>query len=190
MSALRLGRPEPPQGIEPRHRSQVDARPIHEYLQGDSSGWSSFDSWSAHFLGGSTVMGGSRTPRRCTTAEPLTGVRERVHAIPVLVVHLDQRALQPLVDRDYPTHRQGGSRSLGWVRGLWLTPRLSEGDRRLNLVAPWATPRRHTRRECTGQRVHSLDVRDDPLAMVCRPERGDALECLGGGTESTHAPRL
>jgi hypothetical protein len=111
-------------------------------------------------------MGGFRTPRQCTMAEPLSRVSERVDASPVLVTHLDRRGLQPLVDRYCPTHGKRVGRSLGWVSVLWLTPRLFEGDHRLNHVVPWAKPRRHTLHECTGQPVYSLDVCHDCLATV------------------------
>ena len=55
--------------------------------------------------------------------------------------------LQPLWDAHVPTHGNGVGLSLGWVSVLWLTHLLSEGDHRLNHVAPWATQRLHTRRD-------------------------------------------
>jgi hypothetical protein len=69
-------------------------------------------------------------------AETLTMVSERVAAMPVLLAHLARLGLQPLVDEHVPTHGNGVGLRLGWVSVLWLTPMLSEGDHRLNHVAP------------------------------------------------------
>ena len=74
-------------------------------------------------------------------AETLTIVSERVDDIPVLLAHLARLGWQPLLDAHFPTHGNWVGLSLGWVSVLWLTPILSEGDHRLNHVAPWATQR-------------------------------------------------
>ena len=99
-------------------------------------------------------------------AETLTLVSERVDDMPVLLAPLDRMGLQPLLDEHFPTHGNWVGLSLGWVSVLWLTHILSEGDHRLNHVAPWATQRLHTLQACTGQPVHPLDVSDDRLATV------------------------
>jgi transposase len=99
-------------------------------------------------------------------AETLTMVSERVAAMPVLLAHLARLGLQPLVDEHVPTHGNGVGLRLGWVSVLWLTPMLSEGDHRLNHVAPWATPRLHTLQACPGPSVPPLDVSDDRVATV------------------------
>src|SRR4029453_13272982 len=99
-------------------------------------------------------------------AEPLKIVSERVDDIPLLLAQLDRMGLQPLLDEHFPTHGNWGGLSLGWVRVLWLTHILSEGDHRLNHVAPWAKQRLQTLRECTGQPVHPLDVGDDRPATA------------------------
>ena len=99
-------------------------------------------------------------------AETLTIVNERVDDIPVLLAHLARLGLQPLLDEHFPTHGNWVGLSLGWVSVLWLTHILSEGDHRLNHVAPWAKQRLHTLQGCTGQPVHPLDVSDDRLATV------------------------
>jgi transposase len=110
-------------------------------------------------------------------AETLTIVSERVDDMPVLVAHLDRMGLQPLLDEQCPTHGHGVGLSRGWVRVVWLPHMLSEGDHRLNHVAPWAKPRLHTLQECTGQPVQPVDVSDDRLATV--------LEAL---SDETHWP--
>src|SRR5206468_13017450 len=90
-------------------------------------------------------------------AETLTIVSERVDGIPVLLAQLESMGLQPLLDEYFPTHGNWVGLSLGWVSVLWLTHILSEGDHRLNHVAPWAKQRLHTLRTCTGQLVHPMD---------------------------------
>jgi transposase len=97
-------------------------------------------------------------------AETLTIVSERVDDMPIWVAQLDRLGLQPLWDGHVPTHGHWVGLSLGWVTVLWWAPILSEGDHRLNHVAPWAKQRLHTRRECTGQPVHPLAIRDDRWA--------------------------
>jgi hypothetical protein len=99
-------------------------------------------------------------------AEPLTIVSERVDDMPVLLAHLDRLGVQALLDAHVPTHGNWVGLSLGWVSVLWLTPSLSEGDHRLNHVAPWAQQRLQALRTCTGPPVHPLDVSDDRLALV------------------------
>jgi hypothetical protein len=108
----------------------------------------------------------SRGPRRCTMAEPLTIVSERVDDIPVLLARLNRMGLQPLLDEHVPTHGNGVGLSLGWVSVRWLTQILSEGDHRLNHVVPWAKQRLHTLQACTEHPVHPVDVSDDRLATV------------------------
>jgi transposase len=99
-------------------------------------------------------------------AEPLSIVSERVDDIPVILAQLARLGLQPLLDEHFPTHGNWVGLSLGWVSVLWLTHILSEGDHRLNHVAPWAQQRLHTLQACTGQLVHPLDLSDDRLATV------------------------
>jgi hypothetical protein len=88
-------------------------------------------------------------------AETLTILSERVDDIPVLLAQLDRMGVQPLLDEHVPTHGHGVGLSPGWVSVLWWTHILSEGDHRLNHVAPWDKPRLHTLRACTGQPVHA-----------------------------------
>src|SRR5215475_12421944 len=111
-------------------------------------------------------MVGFRAQRRWIMAETLTIVSERVDDIPVLLAQLDRLGVQPLLDEHFPTHGNWVGLSLGWVSVLWLTHILSEGDHRLNHVAPWATQRLHMLQACTGQPVHPLDLSDDRLATV------------------------
>jgi len=99
-------------------------------------------------------------------AETLTIVSARVDDMPVLLAQLDRLGVHPLLDAHFPTHGNWVGLSLGWVSGLWLTHILSEGDHRLNHVAPWAKQRLQTLRECTRQPVHPVDVGDDRLASV------------------------
>ena len=87
-------------------------------------------------------------------AEPLTLTTERLDDMPLVLAHLARLGLQPLLDEQFPTHGNWVGLSLGWVSVLWLTPILSEGDHRLNHVAPWAKQRRHTLRAGTGRLVH------------------------------------
>ena len=68
--------------------------------------------------------------------EPLTLTTERIDDIPLLLAHLERMGLQPLLDEHFPTHGNWVGLSLGWVSVLWLTHILSEGDHRLNHVAP------------------------------------------------------
>jgi transposase len=98
--------------------------------------------------------------------EPLTLTTERIDDIPLLLAHLARMGLQPLLDAHFPTHGNWVGLSLGWVSVLWLTHILSEGDHRLNHVAPWAKQRLHTLRASTERLVHPLDVSDDRLATV------------------------
>jgi hypothetical protein len=69
-------------------------------------------------------------------AETLTIISERVDDLPVLLAQLDRLGVRPLLDEYFPTHGNWGGLSLGWVSVLWLTSILSEGDHRLNHVAP------------------------------------------------------
>jgi len=98
--------------------------------------------------------------------EPLIRATARVDEMPLFLAQLERMGLQPVLDEYCPPHGNGVGLSLGWVSGLWLTHLLSEGDHRLNHVAPWATPRLHPLRTCTGPLVHPLDVGDDRLATV------------------------
>ena len=79
---------------------------------------------------------------------------------------------------------------MGWVSVLWLTYILSEGDHRLNHVAPWAKQRLHTLRECTGQPVHPLDVGDDRLATVLEALSDDMRWRACEGALNQHALRV
>ncbi|HEX9869044.1 MAG TPA: transposase [Candidatus Tectomicrobia bacterium] len=115
-------------------------------------------------------------------AETLSLVSERVDDIPVLLAERDRRGVQPLLDEHVPTHGNWVGLSRGWVSVLWLTHILSEGDHRLNHVAPWATQRLQTLRGCTGQVVHPLDLSDDRLAIV--------LEALSDDTRWSACERV
>jgi transposase len=123
-------------------------------------------------------------------AATLTIVSERVDAMPVLLAQLERLGVQALRDEHFPTHGTWVGRSLGWVSVVWLTHRLSEADHRLNHVVPWATPRLHTLRECTGQPVHALDVSDDRLATVLEALRDDTRWSACEGALNQHALRV
>ncbi len=99
-------------------------------------------------------------------AERLRIISERVDDIPLLLAQLERMGVRSLLDEYFPAHGNWVGLSLGWVAELWLTHILSEADHRLNHVEPWAEPRLHTLRGCTGQPVHPLDVGDDRLAGV------------------------
>lgn len=133
---------------------------------------------------------GSWAPRRCTMAETLTLISERVDDRPVLLAHRDRLGVRPRLDESFPTHGNWGGLSLGWVSVLWLTSILSAGDHRLHHVAPWAKPRLHTRRECTGQPVHPLAVGDDRLATVLEALSDDRRWRAGEGALNQHAVRV
>ena len=122
-------------------------------------------------------------------AETLTIVSERVDDIPVLLAQLDRLGLQPLLDEHFPTHGNWVGLSLGWVSVLWLAHILSEGDHRLNHVAPWATQRLHTLRECTEQPVDPLDVSDDRLATVLEVLSDDPRWSAGREVRQVRVPR-
>ena len=122
--------------------------------------------------------------------EPLTLTTERVDDIPLLLAHLERMGLQPLLDAHFPTHGNWVGLSLGWVSVLWLTYILSEGDHRLNHVAPWAKQRLHTLRECTEQPVHPLDVSDDRLATVLAAVSDDMRWSAFEGALNQHALRV
>jgi transposase len=122
--------------------------------------------------------------------EPLTLTTERVDDIPLLLAHLERMGLQPLLDAHFPTHGNWVGLSLGWVSVLWLTHILSEGDHRLNHVAPWAKQRLHTLRECTEQPVHPLDVSDDRLATVLAAVSDDMRWSAFEGALNQHALRV
>ena len=122
--------------------------------------------------------------------EPLILTTERVDDIPLLLAHLERMGLQPLLDTYVPTHGNWVGLSLGWVSVLWLTHILSEGDHRLNHVAPWAKQRLHTLRECTGQPVHPLDLSDDRLASVLEALSDDTCWRACEGALNQHALRV
>jgi transposase len=123
-------------------------------------------------------------------AETLTIVSERVDDMPVLLAHLDRMGVQALLDEHFPTHGNWVGLSLGWVSVLWLTHILSEGDHRLNHVAPWAQQRLQTLRTCTGQPVHPLDVSDDRLAIVLEALSDDMRWSACEGALNQHALRV
>jgi hypothetical protein len=77
-------------------------------------------------------------------AETLSVVSERGDDLPVLGAQLARLGWQPLLDEHFPTHGHWVGVRLGWVSVRWLTPILSEGDHRLNHVAPWAQQRLHS----------------------------------------------
>jgi len=107
-------------------------------------------------------------------AEILQITIERVDDIPLWLAQLERMGVQPLLDVYVPTHRNWVGLSLGWVTVIWLTPILSEANHRLNQVEPWAEPRLHRLRSCTGQPVHPLDLSDDRLAGVLEVWSHDA----------------
>jgi transposase len=123
-------------------------------------------------------------------AETRTIVSERVDDMPVLLAHLDRMGVQALLDEHFPTHGNWVGLSLGWVSVLWLTHILSEGDHRLNHVAPWAQQRLQTLRTCTGQPVHPLDVSDDRLAIVLEALSDDMRWSACEGALNQHALRV
>jgi transposase len=123
-------------------------------------------------------------------AETLSIVSERVDDMPVLLAQLDRLGLQSLLDEHFPTHGNWVGLSLGWVSVLWLTHLLSEGDHRLNHVAPWAKQRLQTLRECTGQPVPPLDVGDDRLATVLEALSDDTRWSAGEEALNHHALRV
>jgi len=123
-------------------------------------------------------------------AETLTLVSARVDDMPVLWAHLDRMGRQPLLDEHFPTPGKWVGLSLGWVRVVWLTPMLSEGDHRLNHVAPWATQRLHTLQECTGPPVQPLDVSDDRLATVLEALRDETHGHAFEGALNQHTRRV
>jgi hypothetical protein len=106
--------------------------------------------------------------------EPLNMTTERVDDIPLWLAQLDRMGVQPLLDEYLPTHGNWVGLSRGGVTVRWLTQILSDANHRLNHVAPWAAPRLHTRRCCTGQPVHPLDLSDDRLAGVLEVLSHDA----------------
>jgi hypothetical protein len=70
--------------------------------------------------------------------ETLTIFSERVDDIPLLLAHVAQMGVQPLLDTHFPTHGHWQGLSLGWVTVLWLAHILSQADHRLSHVEPWA----------------------------------------------------
>jgi len=122
--------------------------------------------------------------------EPLILATERVDDMPLLLAQLERMGLQPLLDTYFPTHGNWVGLSLGWVSVLWLTHILSEGDHRLNHVAPWAKQRLHTLRTCTGQLVHPLDVGDDRLATVLEALSDDRRWSAFEGALNQHVLRV
>jgi transposase len=123
-------------------------------------------------------------------AETLTIVSERIDDIPILLAQLARLAVQPLLDEHFPTHGNWVGLSLGWVSVLWLTHILSEGDHRLNHVAPWAKQRLQTLQACTGQLVHALDVSDDRLATVLEAVSDDTRWRACEGALNQHTLRV
>jgi transposase len=117
-------------------------------------------------------------------------VSERVDDLPVLLAHLARLGLQPLVDEHVPTHGNGVGLRLGWVSVLWVTHLRSEGDHRLNHVAPWAKQRLHTLQGCTGQPGHPLDVSDDRLATVLEALSDDPRWSACEGALNQHTWRV
>lgn len=105
--------------------------------------------------------------------ERRTVINERVDDIPVLQAQVQRMGLPSLLDEHFPTHGNWQGLSLGWVTGIWLTHLLSEGDHRLNHVAPWVKKRLWTLRRSPEQPVHTLDVTDDRLELVLLALRDD-----------------
>src|SRR5882724_644421 len=98
--------------------------------------------------------------------------------------------VQVLLDAHCPTHGNGVGLRLGWVSVVWGTHILSEGDHRLNHVAPWAKQRLYMLKACTGQPVYPLDVSDDRLATVLEALRDDMHGRAGEGALNQHARRV
>jgi transposase len=98
--------------------------------------------------------------------------------------------LQPWLDQYFPPPGHGVGLSLGWGSVLWLTHLLSAGDHRLHPVAPWATPRLHTLRTCTGPVVRPLEVGDDRLAPVLEALRDDRRWSALEGARHHHVRRV
>jgi hypothetical protein len=107
-------------------------------------------------------------------AEALKSTTERVDDIPLLLAQMERMGVHPLLDKHFPTHGTWVGLSLGWVTVIWLPHILSAANHRLHQVEPWAEPRLHTLRGCTGQPVHPLDLRDDRLAAVLEAWSHDA----------------
>ena len=99
---------------------------------------------------------------------------ERVDDIPLVLAQRERMGVQPLLDVDFPTHRNGVGRSLGWVTVIWLPHILSAANPRRNPVEPWAEPRLQRLRRGTGPPVHPLDLSDDRLAGVLEVLSPDA----------------
>lgn len=132
---------------------------------------------------------GSWAPRRCTMAETLTMISARVDDLPVRWAPLDRLGVRPRLDEYVPTPGHWGGLSWGWGRGRGLTSIRSAGDQRRHHVAPWATHRLHTRRECTGPPVHPVDVGDDRLATGLAAWRDERRGRAGAGALHQHAWR-
>jgi len=98
--------------------------------------------------------------------ERLNVISERVDDIPVLQAQMQQMGLPSLLDAHFPAHGNWQGLSLGWAVTIWLTYILSQGDHRLNHVAPWVEKRLRTLRRSTGQEVHVLDFTDDRLEII------------------------
>ena len=107
-------------------------------------------------------------------AEILNITTERVDDIPLVLAQRERMGVQPLLDVDFPTHRNGVGRSLGWVTVIWLPYILSAANPRRNPVEPWAEPRLQRLRRGTGPPVHPLDLSDDRLAGVLEVLSPDA----------------
>ena len=90
---------------------------------------------------------------------------ERVDDIPVLLAKLRQLRLAELLDRHYPApHLWEGELTPGEVVCVWLAFLLSEGDRRLYKLQPWAQQNLLTLQACLGKPVRALDFQDNRLA--------------------------
>jgi transposase len=120
----------------------------------------------------------------------LTMISERVDDIPLWLAQLERMGLQALLDQHFPTHGNWVGLSLGWVLVIWLTHLLSQANHRLSHVEPWAEPRLHTLRRCTGPRVHPLDLSDDRLAGVLAAVRDDARWAAFEGALNPHLLRV
>src|SRR5262249_55230973 len=58
---------------------------------------------------------------------------------------LARMSVRPLLDERFPTRGQWVGLGLGWVSKVWLTHFLSQADRRLHHVEPWAEQPLHWR---------------------------------------------
>ena len=76
--------------------------------------------------------------------------------------------VQELLDKNFPTHGNWKSLSLGWCTVIWLSYILSPWDHRISYVEDWAKKRLSTLSLCTKQSLNTLDFTDDRLEAILR----------------------